>query len=332
MARLVASRRVSLAIAERFDRRHYHDGVAPSRVSQAPMIKTSTPHSGKLRARLRLFVARFGRRTLVVVGALSVWTAVVVTGFGSESDSDNLVGIPALQATVTVIVLAGVVAGLGVLIAFLMSSERGDRRDHPQRMWFLSGFVLVLLVVVLLRELDWGETTPRDVAPEAVASESSSDPITTSVGLGDVAGPLIVLISIAAVIGWARYGRISSALRARGEEEPKPADLGAVISSAHRQLVIGNDPRSAILAAYATVEASFELRGEGRRAAETAEEHVRRVLSASDAIVDPEPLLRLAGLYEVARFSRHVITRHDQRLAASNLEQMKRQLLVESTS
>lgn len=254
---------------------------------------------------------------------------MVVIGLGSESDSDNWVGVPDLQAVMAVILFGGAMVGLVMLVWIVISSESGERTQQPRKNWFVSGILLVIFVVIVLRELDRGESETQDVATAPDISAPASETLPRTVDIADVAGPMIVLITIVALIAWARYRRTSWVSAATdNDEEPGPDALTDMVSAAQRQLETGGDPRSAVLSAYATVEARFEVRGDGRRVAETAEEHVRRVL-ASNAVTNPDPLLRLAGLYEIARFSEHAITHADQRRAASDLERMKRQLSAE---
>ena len=62
------------------------------------------------------------------------------------------------------------------------------------------------------------------------------------------------------------------------------------------------DPRRAVVAAYARMEAGFDARGHGRLAHEAPLEYLGRVLAEAEA--PPAPVSRLTALFERAKFSR----------------------------
>jgi hypothetical protein len=81
--------------------------------------------------------------------------------------------------------------------------------------------------------------------------------------------------------------------------------MAATISGAIDDLEAEPDPRRAVIAAYARMEAAFGRQGLKRQPSETAIEYLRRLLiglgSRRDAVT------RLTGLFEQAKFSLHEI-------------------------
>ena len=84
-----------------------------------------------------------------------------------------------------------------------------------------------------------------------------------------------------------------------------PEELSQALDESLDDLRAEPDPRVAVVRAYARMEATLERFGVPRREAEAPFEYVGRVLLELD--VRPEPVHGLAGLFEVARFSRHEI-------------------------
>ena len=77
------------------------------------------------------------------------------------------------------------------------------------------------------------------------------------------------------------------------------------------------DPRQAVIAAYARMEAELARAGIARADSQTSREYVAGVLEARAA--DAAPLRRLGALYERARFSRFPVTEVDREQAIAAL-------------
>lgn len=115
-----------------------------------------------------------------------------------------------------------------------------------------------------------------------------------------------VALIVAAVAAYVWYVRTHPLGPAPPLRELTPAErAAATITDAIDDLEAEPDPRRAVIAAYARMEAAFGRQGLKRRASETAIEYLRRILlglgSRSDAVT------RLTGLFEQAKFSRHEI-------------------------
>jgi hypothetical protein len=123
---------------------------------------------------------------------------------------------------------------------------------------------------------------------------------------------------------WTR--RRLAATLGTGSEPPLEAGIAPGIGLAADHLLHGTDPRASVLAAYASLEASLAEQGHGRGLSETPTEHLRRALAEVPEVGGPA--IKLGELYEIARFSDIPITSEDQRLAASELDRARRQLMA----
>ncbi|MFL6116085.1 MAG: DUF4129 domain-containing protein [Catenulispora sp.] len=81
--------------------------------------------------------------------------------------------------------------------------------------------------------------------------------------------------------------------------------LTEAIAAGSRALADEGDAREAVIACYAAMENALSAQGNGRRAADTPEEFLRRVTGAR--LIPAEPAERLTDLFREARFSRHPI-------------------------
>lgn len=113
----------------------------------------------------------------------------------------------------------------------------------------------------------------------------------------------LIVAAIVAYIWWRRTHPLDppSPLRML-----TPAEQAAeTISDAIDDLEAEPDPRRAVIAAYARMEAAFGRQGLKRRASETAIEYLRRILLGLGS--RNEAVTRLTDLFEQAKFSRHEI-------------------------
>lgn len=115
-----------------------------------------------------------------------------------------------------------------------------------------------------------------------------------------------VALVVAAIVAYIWYRRTHPLGPASPLRTLTPAEeMAATIGDAIDDLEAEPDPRRAVIAAYARMEAAFGRQGLKRRASETAIEYLRRILlglgSRSDAVT------RLTNLFEQAKFSLHEI-------------------------
>jgi hypothetical protein len=94
--------------------------------------------------------------------------------------------------------------------------------------------------------------------------------------------------------------------------------VAGVLADSAEDLRAEPDPRRAVLAAYARMEGALAPRGAGRLRHETALEYLERLLARRN--LEQEPLRRLTGLFQLARFSDHQITQAMRADAVGALE------------
>jgi hypothetical protein len=128
--------------------------------------------------------------------------------------------------------------------------------------------------------------------------------------------PVLVVVVLAAA-GVAAY-LVTSRRRERVgvRERPAAEQVAETLGDDFDDLRAERDPRRAVIAAYARLEAALASSGLPRRPAETPEEYVARILDALE--VRRRPVGELTGLYERAKFSQHPVdeTMRERAIAA----------------
>ncbi|HZP71782.1 MAG TPA: DUF4129 domain-containing protein [Gaiellaceae bacterium] len=118
----------------------------------------------------------------------------------------------------------------------------------------------------------------------------------------------VTLVLFALLAGWLwLQHRKELAGRPLLPERTAAEDVAASITDAIDDLEAEPDPRRAVIAAYARMETAFGRNGLTRRPSETAVEYLRRILLGLGS--RSEPVTRLTGLFEQAKFSHHRIDR-----------------------
>ena len=252
------------------------------------------------------------------------WTLLIVVGLGPRPDDDSWVGLPAIEAALALVILVLALLGLVILVWSLGSGKFDEDAKRPGKA-AVYALLVVGLFVALALSVRPGEPLAGagvdPVAPLEVGDPVNEETEPRAAARRDLLGGGLLIVLAGVAILWARRHRAGDDFDASPRGEPE--SLAAAVERARQTLLLGDDPRSAVLAAYAEIEIFFEERGEGRRSTETAAEHVRRLIGTSPILADPEPLVRLADLYEVARFSEHLITAREQAEAAGALEQVR---------
>ena len=269
------------------------------------------------------------RAAKAALATIVVWAIVVVVGAGTEAD-DSLLGVRNFD--IVWIVLFGI-AVLGSFIVLLIlkpwEGEKGApvRQKKKSRWWVLPLIAVVLLIwrpnifenlavlqdVIESTPVEEAPTPEADAEPEAEVVAQATDLILLAVALG-----LILLF-------WRVLAHRGAADRGtEGEDQQLHDDMLASIDSLTLQLREGDDPRTAVLNAYATLESVLASHGGSRSASETPTEHLQRVLARLP--LDKTPFVRLVRLYEVARFSDDVITPEQRQQAIASLEQARQEL------
>ncbi len=194
--------------------------------------------------------------------------------------------------------------------------------------------VPVLMVVFHLRSGSADAPLPGDApppAPEVAASAPPGAPVTMGEPTDTVArvlvtGSLVALalvllaLLVAAVlrVRWRRRSR-PAGLTAVAGAVPEPAEdaLAAAVDTGRRALH-GDDPRTAVIACYAAMEAALAESGVPRRDCDSPTELLERAVA--DHRVDGRHAYALTGLFREARYSTHPMDDAHVRRARSALD------------
>jgi len=109
-------------------------------------------------------------------------------------------------------------------------------------------------------------------------------------------------------------------------EARRSTPVSDAVSEALVALDSVEDPRAAVIAAYAAMQETLAARGFPRRPAEAPREYLERVLLASSA--SEAEARTLTGLFEEARFSAHPISEQVRQRALSALRAVRAALSV----
>jgi hypothetical protein len=253
--------------------------------------------------------------------------------------------------------MVAAVAGATILAYTLWPSSRRRRRKdeeefqryvEPVRMhWAIKvgllalPLILAASIVIAVYRFQIVGTAPTAQSP----APKQGAPITLPPGAQPVPGasegaeganlwvPLlaaaILLSTVAGVIWWFLQRREHALVFEEvGSAEPlRPAlesELAAVLDKSLDDLRQEGDPRRAVIAAYAAMERLLARHGLARRSVETPSEYAARVVQALG--LSAEALSSLTSLFELARFSHHVIRSEMQERAIADVTAIRREV------
>lgn len=266
-----------------------------------------------------------GRRA-VIISLAALWMVVTAVGAGGPADDDAWLGMPGFGWLTYVFVAMLVLGGLVIIAAAFLGVKEGDAEPEPRKpIWPL---LLVILIFVLLsqRRSDSPEEaidTPPP-PPAAVVEPAEGSGRTGQIGRDEIGVLLLILAAALGVMALSR--RAIDELTSIDGDETLEETLTPAVERAAQHLSLGDDPRTAVLLAYSGLEAALSGKDRARAPNETPTEHLERALTTLSVTIDTEPLLRLAELYQVARFSTHPITVAQQQQAADSLHRVRSQL------
>ncbi len=254
---------------------------------------------------------------------LAACAVVIAAGAGGAADSETWLDLPSFD-WVSYVLLGLMALSALMIIVSVLTVGRGQRIKLPGKRKPMWPLVLLLLLFLAFSRNQGDEPEPEVAEPTQQVEEAEDTPQSRQLlesGGFETAVLLVIAAAAAAVILWSRR-------RADQFEEfddaPLEAALTPAIAQASEHLSLGDDPRSAVLRAYDELEVALGSLGLARGLSETPTEHLRRVLQTMT--VDTEPLVRLAQLYEVARFSERAISTTEQQQAATALRQVRSQM------
>ena len=274
-------------------------------------------------------------RQLLLAGAAGV-VLLAVTALGTRGSSTR--GADSGSGHSLAYLLVGAIAAVVLLVGLTAEGERSFSRLVRAALQVLALFVPIAVLAVLAaaalhaqRQRTGGAGT-RPAPQIAVPSKTATPPAlatSTAVPAREPSGgtpvwiPLVALglISGVAIVALTRRARPTGvSVRRRGEvaeefEEPPvvltdPAEIA--------------DPRGAIVAAFACLEAELAAAGLPRRRGEGPIEYSERVAATRSDLA--RPVRRLARAYAPARFSEHAVDATMRRDALVALDTVRYEL------
>jgi len=253
---------------------------------------------------------------LLALVALASSAGIPWSGTRGGAETDSLRTLGRLIADVVLLGSAGVLVVLYVRRLRRPSLSRVVVVDEaevevPRRRWVrallkIAPYAIIVLIGLLVylaaREVD--NRFPR---PEPASRGSVPDGSTGAPGLrapGSPEGWLLVVaggLALAALATAAATPVVRRRLTGDGTVDPARRALARVVDASIDDLRAEPDPRRAVVAAYARMEAGFDARGHGRLAHEAPHEYLGRVLVEAKA--PSGPVSRLTALFERAKFS-----------------------------
>lgn len=264
-----------------------------------------------------------GILALVAVVAIASRGSTPTGGAGARRPTDTLLDI------LLSLYLVGLVAGAILLLYMLMlrrtavSQAGGSRRDwrNTLGLLILVGAGLLLARDISTRRLEGrtitvppapggGALTPTTAGQQEYEAEFAWIPVSITLGL---------LALAVAGVWWSERSR----RRARGERGANPfADaLAAAVDESLDDLRAEQDPRRAVIAAYARLERVLASHGLPRRPSEAPLEYLARMLG--ELSVSPPAARRLTDLFERAKFSQHAVGPEMKEQAIGALETVR---------
>ena len=226
-----------------------------------------------------------------------------------------------------------------VLFLYALTQRKDIARELQSKKYPRTGIVGWILFVGVFSLFTWYRG--RDWQPPLLDDELGDRPFPGSretSTLPEQTGaenyePEFAWIPVLAVVVLAAIGAIALylSLRRRATEQPDELaeTVAEILDETLDDLRAETDPRRAVIAAFARLERSFGAAGVPRRPTETAQEYVARALRelrAAEASVE-----RLEELYEVAKFSHHVVDAAMKAQAIEALEDVRDALRARET-
>lgn len=270
----------------------------------------------------------------LVVLALVAVVAIASTGSTPGGSGEARPPSESLLDTLFSLGLVAVVAG-AVLLLYGLMQRKAIAREVASGRYRRTSLLSYLVFVALFTGFSyWRLTGWTPTSQEAVEEPAFSGPIPvqTTPELEQLAPyepsvswvPIAIVLSlvIAAVVAYVVAER-----RSRSGRRSGPAlveQLSVVLDDTLDDLRAEADPRRAIIAAYARLERVLAANGAPRRASETSDEYLPRVLH--DLSLDADAVERLTKLFTRAKFSQHDVDTAMKEEAIGALEQVRDEL------
>jgi hypothetical protein len=281
-----------------------------------------------------------GRATGVVLPALVVLGLVAVVAVAARGSTPSGGGetrppSESLLDTIFSLGLVAVVLG-GVLLAYGLMQRKAIAREVASGRYRRTTLVTYLLFFALFtgfsywRLSHWDPPQPEEGEQELAFPGETPEPTTPETVPPAPYEPSISWLPIALVVGLVFAAAVAyvvaerRARRGHGPTELLAEQLALALDETLDDLRAENDPRRAIIAAYARLERVLAANGVPRRAAETPDEYLPRVLHELE--VEPRAVERLTALFTRAKFSQHDVDTAMKEEAIGALEQVRDEL------
>ena len=257
---------------------------------------------------------------------------------GGDGDGVSLGRVAQLAALVALAVVTGVLA-----VAFAAKARRRSRRDpfeaedelieadaEPESR--LARFLLrvgpyalvaVIAVSILFAARGIDRIVPRDTANRAGPAQAENDRTVPAVP-GPASAATWVLLGVLGVFGALAFVVVLGPQMRRSLVDARagrPGAVAALVDESIDDLRSENDPRRAVIAAYARMERGLGRAGLARKPFEAPLEYLQRVLL--DLQAGAQPVGRLTDLFERAKFSAAPVTGAMKEEAVSSLETIR---------
>ncbi len=274
------------------------------------------------------------RRLLLAALGLAVTVLITLVVLAARSSSlqagDGPPNAGPVIAIVHVIEIVGIplelLAILILIVVFRLSRRRDEDDDdepyqEPVRVhWLvrllsslLPPLVLTALIVAITRSRPVDR--PLELAPigDFGASPNSGgfvEQVVTNLGLSWWEVLIAVVLAVVAFVAILRAFRADRAPVSTPDEDPEvlrqTSALASAVGAGLRDARLEPDPRRAVITAYATMERLLAAQGWPRREVEAPLEYMTRLFAERNVRADA--LATLTELFELARFSHHVIS------------------------
>jgi hypothetical protein len=249
----------------------------------------------------------------VLVLALVGFVAIASTGSRPAGTDETRKPADALLDIFFSFALVALIPAAAILVWGLMQRKAIARQvatGRVPRTGLLTFFTFLLVAAVLW----WRFRDTRTPAPEELVDNlfpgqevpyrpEEKGEVTTSYEPEFAWIPVLVVVTLAVV------ALVAAAVAARrrqnvaAEEDGVAHAVADILEDTLDDLRAETDPRRAVIAAYARLERTLAAHGSARRAAETPEEYLARILRHLE--VDRHSVRALTDLFTRAKFSQH---------------------------
>lgn len=271
----------------------------------------------------------------LVVLALVAVVAIASTGSTPGGSDDTRPPSESLLDTLFTLGLVAVLAGGVIAVYGLMqrkaiAREVASGRYHRTSIVAFLAFFGVFMAFSYWRLESWTPPAPPEEETDPAFPGTTPVPTTPAEEQPAPYEPSVSWLPIAVVVGLVLAGVVAyvvaerRARHGRGSRKALEEQLAVVLDETLDDLRAEADPRRAIIAAYARLERVLAANGVPRRAAETSDEYLPRVLH--DLALDAEAVERLTALFTRAKFSQHDLNTEMKEAAIGALEQVRDEL------